>query len=493
MSKVLEKPISNKEVLPLELYDMEPFDVSKWLSQRVGESEDLLRVSNFARKKSFKQICTIIRNELRDIINDSDEQSGNNELLQRQHDAVIGKPEAMAYFIDKINEVLRKQNITSNEYPSFYDSLADAIFHEVWGLSILTKWEKYPKSEAAVIRGTELWIDINGKFLKQHEEFEDEFQVERIKRAFTMRSEDSVINKQNPELEVEKEDGSRITMIQNPRSRENYIMLRRFVVQNLSLYEQARLETIPERDVPIYQALSRTMPNTIFAGRVRSAKSTFMKSMIRERDPDYVIAVLEKHFELHMKEHMPDRLIFEVQAKEGDLHAAVPRLLRMEHDFIVVGEIRSLEMEGFMMAAERGERGAMSTYHLTDVHNVVPQLARHLLDEFPNRTPAIEIERVARNLDLIITMSTDRDRRKKRVIGVTEVCWDEEKRNYYITELIRFSKVTKKYYYSSNISKRLYGLMMEENQSEATKLLSLLKEREKESPMSDYHQLNHED
>ncbi|WP_209124353.1 ATPase, T2SS/T4P/T4SS family [Alkalihalobacillus sp. BA299] len=495
MSRVLEKSHPLQEQLENTLLDdfNNPFDAAKWLSEKVGESEETLRVSNFARKKSFKQICTVIRNELRDIIDDSQEQSGNNELLERQHDAVIGKLDAMGYFVDKIKEVLRKQNITSNEYPSFYDSLADAVFHEVWGLSILTKWEKYPNSEAAVIRGTELWIDIDGKFVKQQEEFEDERHVDRIKRAFTMRSEDSVINKQNPELEVEKEDGSRITMIQNPRSRENYIMLRRFVVKNLSLYEQARLNTIPERDVPIYQALSRTMPNTIIAGRVRSAKSTFMKSMIRERDPSYVIASMEKHFELHLKEHMPDRLIFEVQAKEGDLHTAVPRLLRMEHDFIVVGEIRSLEMEGFMQAAERGERGSYSTYHLTDVNNVVPQLTRHLLDEFPNRTPEIEIERVARNLDIIITMSTERDRRKKRVIGVTEVCWDEEKRKPYVTDLIRYSKITQKYYYSSNLSNRLYGLMMEENLDEAKKLMSLLKERERESSMSNYHQLNKEE
>lgn len=484
MSKVIDVPNRESEI-PSE--NEKAFDVSEWLSKQIGATNEKLMISDFSIKKSFTHICKVIRNELREFIDDSQEQSGNNELLERQHDAVIGKPGAMAYFIDKINEVLRKQNITTNEYPSFYDSLAEAVFHEVWGLSILTKWEKHPNSEAAVIRGTELWIDIEGQFVKQPEQFQSERHVERIKRAFTMRSEHAVINKQTPELEVEKEDGSRITMIQSPRSRENYIMLRRFVVQNLSLYEQARLGTIPEEDVPIYQALSKTMPNIIVAGRVRSAKSTFMKSMIRERDPSYVIACMEKHFELRLKEHMPDRLIFEVQAKEGDLHTAIPRLLRMEHDFIVVGEIRSLEMEGYMMAAERGERGSFSTYHLTDVHNVVPQLARHLLDEFPNRTPEIEIERVARNLDIIITMSTDRDRRKKRVIGVTEVCWDEENRKYYVHDIIRYSKIDKKYFYSSKISSRLLNLMREENLDEAEKLVALLKKREEQSPLNQMH------
>lgn len=488
MTNALKLP----DLSPIEKDTVEPWDVSSWLGEKVGQSEETLNVTSYARKKSFKNICTIIRNELRDLIDDSEEQSGNNELLERQHDAVIGKEDAMGYFIDKIEEVLRRQNITSNDFPTFYDSLAQAVFHEVWGLSILTKWEKYPNSEACVIRGTQLWIDIEGQFVKQPEEFEDENQVERIKRAFTMRSENALINKQNPELEVERETGDRITMIQNPRSRDNYIMLRRFIIKNLSLYEQARLGTILEKDVPIFRALARTMPNTIIAGRVRSAKSTFMKSMIRERDPKYVIACMEKHFELHLKETMPDRLIFEVQAKEGDLHTAVPRLLRMEHDYIVVGEIRSLEMEGFAQAMERGERGGLSTYHLTDVNNVVPQLARHLLDEFPNRTPDIEVERIARNLDIVITMSTDRDRRKKRVMSVTEIRWDEKTRKYSTRDLIRYSKVTKKYYYSADITDRLYGLLLEEDAEEAQKLKELLKQREKESPMSEYDQIANE-
>src|SRR5690606_12657968 len=241
---------------------------------------------------------------------------------------------------------------------------------------------------------------VEGQFVKQNEAFENEEAVERIKRAFTMRVKDAVINEQTPELEIEREDGSRITMIQKPRSKENYVMFRRFIVKNMSLEEQANRGTILHDDIPFFRSLSRVMCNTIFAGRVRSAKSTFMKTMLKERDPSYVAAVMEKHFELDLTKQFKDRLIFEVQAKEGDLHHAMPRLLRMEHDYIVVGEIRSLETEGYLQACERGERGAVSTYHLTQVENVVPQITRHILDEFPNRNFENELERVARNIDI---------------------------------------------------------------------------------------------
>lgn len=480
-----------------------PFSSSEWLSETVAQKGLKVQyITTFARRRSFKDICQKVREHLNDIIVDGsvdfkkeknsdleEEYSNENIWLERQHQAVIGDQQAMSYFITKINEVLQKENITTNEFPHFYDSLAEAIFHEVWGVSILHKWDKMLTSEAAVIRGTQLWLDINGQFVKQNEEFENDEAVERIKRAFTMRVKDAVINEQTPELEIEREDGSRITMIQKPRGKENYVMFRRFVVKNMSLEEQANRGTILVEDIPFFRALSRVMANTIFAGRVRSAKSTFMKSMLKERDSSYVAAVMEKHFELDLSKQYKDRLIFEVQAKEGDLHHAMPRLLRMEHDYIVVGEIRSLETEGYLQACERGERGAFSTYHLTQVENVAPQITRHILDEFPNRNFDNELERVARNIDIIVTMSADRDRRRKRVIGVTEIIWEEETRTHRTQDLVRYSPVTDKYYYSSNVTKGLLTLMASESLEDTKILIRHLKQREKISSMSEYEKI----
>ncbi|MGE6755943.1 ATPase, T2SS/T4P/T4SS family [Rossellomorea sp. NPDC071047] len=470
----------------------QPFDPAQFVGAVIEEKglNTKAEITTYARKKSFQQICSVVRKELSDMIDtDKDESKSNLSNLEQQYKAVIGDKQAMHRFVQQITEVLRKNNITSQDYPSFYDSLSEAIFHEIWGVGILHKWETFPDSEAAVIRGTELWIDIEGTFVKQDEAFENEEAVERVKRAFTLRTKDAIINEQNPELEVEREDGSRITMIQKPRSRDNYIMFRRFTVQDLSLEEQAKRETIPERDVALYRALSRVMANIVFAGRVRSAKTTFMKSMIRERNPKYVAAVMEKHFELRLSDHFKDRLTFEIQAKEGDLHKAMPRLLRMEHDYIIVGEIRSIETEGYLQSAERGERGNFTTYHLTNVEHIVEQIARHILDEFPTRNIDNEIGRVARDIDIIVVLKSDRDRRKKRVIGVTEILWDEEKREHSTQDLIKFSPVTEKYYYSSKISKELLLKMAEESYDDAKTLIQMLMVREKESPMADYEQL----
>lgn len=477
----------NKNLLhDTQQIEEEQYDVGKWLTNRIqdiGGEAPRAKSSKEKKKEEFKSLCQKVKTQM--DVNNTSTGEGSSEWLDRVHKAVIGDKNEMAYFINKINEVLHASNLSVSEYPYFYDSLAEAIFHEVWGISVLQKWEKYPESEAAAIRGTELWIDVDGVFVLQDERFASDDVVEHIKRTFTIRSSDSIINKETPELEIEREDGSRITMIQQPRSRENYVMFRRFVVKEVSLEKQAELGTIDEKDIEIFQALSRTMPNIIIAGRVRSAKSTLLKTMVKQRDPKYVIASMEKHFELQLSQSLPN-LVWEVQAKEGDLHTALLRLLRMEHDFIVVGEIRSLETEAYLQACERGERGAISTYHLTDKDSIVPQITRHLLDEFPNRVFANELERVARNLDLVITTTAERDRRKKRILSVTEIIWNEETKQDETNDLIRYSYSTGKYYYNSKISTRLLLLMAEENLLETKKLVRLLKEREKESSMKDY-------
>jgi pilus assembly protein CpaF len=81
-------------------------------------------------------------------------------------------------------------------------------------------------------------------------------------------------------------------------------------------------------------------------------------------------------------------------------------------------------------------------------------------------------------------MAADRDRRRKRVLGVTEIIWDSNERCHYTRDLVRYSPLNGKYYYSSRISKRLLKLMAEEDLEETKTLVSLLRERELQSPMS---------
>jgi pilus assembly protein CpaF len=464
----------------------EPFNIQSYLQHDELKARTLEPGLIEKRNISmFHELCDRIKVALQDVINIDEnlEKHSNSEWLDRQHNAVIGHEPSVQYFIEEIQKVLRDRNITFKDYPRHYGSLGEAIFHEVWGLSVLSKWENYPDSEAALIEDINLWIDFGDGLELQEERFSSIDTVKRVKRAFINRRKDSVVK--DGMLEIEREDGSRITIVQPPTSREEYIMFRRFTIDTFTLEEQMTRETIPIEDIPIYKALARTLPNMIIAGPVRSAKSTFLKTLVGERPKRLVHAVLEKAFELAFAKHFPGRLFYELRAKEGDLEKVFPTLLRMEHNSVIIGEIRSIEIEAFLEATERGERGALSTYHLTDVTRVVRQLTNHVLDVFPTRKYDVELERVATALDIIITMGTDHDRARKRVTGVAEVIWDDKTNTHHVQELIKYSELTKKYYYHNKISNRLLLLMAKQDIQETKTLIKTLKARHKISPLED--------
>lgn len=483
--KILREAGINSESVKFSLQDyIQEVRKAKNIDQKVERRVSIYETDEFVE---FKNLQEKVKDLMADeMVKKGTETEGKNsvDVIDRVHDAVIGKPEAVQHMRSRIGETIRRNNLNKTTYPSIFPDLETAIFHMSWGVGILYKWDTMPESEACAIKGRELWIDEgNGKFVRQVERFDSDAEVDRVRTSFLARSKGIVVNEKNPTGEVEREDGTRITMSIPPRSKERYIVFRRFTVKETSLETQASLSTIPKEDVPLFRALSLTMPNIIFAGRVRSAKTTFMKAMIAERPDDMIIGSLEKHFELSLKDSFPNRLVYEFEATEGDLESTIPTLLRMEHDYLVIGEIRSLETEAYLMATERGERGAMSTYHLTEVENVPEQITRHLLDAFPNRAFEHELARVGQNIDLIITMNAERDRKTKRMTGVTELVWNEEAKRVEINPLITWSELDKKYYYSSKISNGLLLKLAKENMDETKKLINLLKEREKVSPM----------
>ncbi|MED1461647.1 ATPase, T2SS/T4P/T4SS family [Bacillus safensis] len=470
----------------MEHMSVEEIEKSLGIQVEYNPSSFSSKTANEAPKQKdwFSDTCKKVRDDLTGQEAQEKNKAIDNDKI---HQAVIGDPKAIEFFRSKITGSLRKLNIDEKKikYHTFYESLSDAIFHTVWGVSLLKKWEQYPDSEAAAIRGTELWIDIDGQLVRQEERFESEDEVLRVRRTFVNRSEDSLINSKNPELEIEREDGTRISMTQSPRSKDLYIVFRRFPIKSATLETQAKLGTIPQEDVEIYTLFSQLMCNIILGGPVRSAKTSFLRALIGARSDHLVAAVMEKHFELNLKELFPKRLIWEIQSKDGDLHKSFPKLLRMDHDYVVVGEIRGPEGEAWLQSTERGERGGLSTYHLTYEENVVAQVTNHILTDFPNRNYNAEFARAAKNIELIFTFKRDHeDKRRKFLTGVTEVVWNEDTKEVIYNPIIKRSRVNGEYYYNFQISEKLVIEMLDVDKEKTKRLINLLKERAKSHPMS---------
>lgn len=452
------------------------FDFSEWLSENPEFNPNYKQQES---NTSFKALSQMVRAHFESYFDriEVDEISH----LEKQHRAIIGDDEARQYFISEIREWLREKGIFIREFP-YGETLEEALFQDIFGWGPLTPFFSND-SQTAIVSDTEVWFDIDGVPVKQPG-FENIERVNELIRALLMRKPESKINEQMPELELEMHDGTRVAMVIPPRGRHIYIEFRKFIVKNFSLEKHASLGTIDPDDIPMHEALARTLPNTIFAGPVRSGKTTMLKTYYALRDPKLVAAVTEQHFEVQLKRDFPDRLVFEFQANERQLEQVTRRVLRFYHDFILVPEVRSIEAEAALMSCEKGARGMMMSYHNTYVQNIPEELARFVLNSFPNRNFENEVLRVGKNIDIVITMEPHTNKKFKRVTSISEIQYHPEQRKVTANLLAKWDREKDCWYYHNGLSNWLILEMYKANSDETKKLIEFLNARSSVRPIN---------
>lgn len=413
---------------------------------------------------------------------DSNDTEKTQERLRMQHEAITGVPKAISFYKNEITDFLRKENLLKSPFPSYYHSLTDAIYHDLYGLGPLVTWYDYPNSQAAHIMGTSIFFEIGSRLIKQPIEFEDIDRVKELVRALVLKDSQAQINEFNPKLEISMEDGSRVTMFVPPLSRVISITFRRFVVSKLSFEDQAMKGTIDKRAVNFFKALSIIRPNCGITGPVKSGKSTFLNTIYGERHHDQKVVCVEKHPELALGLHYPGRPLDELIATEQQLLNLFPSILRTDFIYLIVGELRSVEAELCMLGAERGSMGLLFTFHNTFPVNIPGQIARLILDIFPNRKYESELVRAADNINIIITMDQMEDKSKK-VTGVLEVRLDPISLLVSVHDIVRYDDAADTWQYKFDVSDKLLK-RLRKNDSKWTEIfVNELKNLEALSPI----------
>ncbi|KNZ70337.1 type II secretion system protein E [Thermincola ferriacetica] len=417
-----------------------------------------------------------------DSMFDTNDTRKSQEWLDYQHNAIIGVPRAVRFFKDEITEYLRRHNLLNAGYPKHYHSLTHAVYHELYGLGPLAVWYDHPSSQAAHIIGTKIYFETGGRLVRQPVEFSSIDRVYELVRSLVLKDPRTQINEYNPHVEIDMVDGTRVTMFIPPLSRQVSITFRRFVVDRYTLEDQAALGTIPAEAVPFFRALARTRPNTLIVGPVKSGKSTMLKTFYIEREHDQKVVCVEKHSELKLSECCPDRPLDELVATEAELLRLFPAILRTDFVYLIVGELRSVEAELSMQGCERGSTGLLCTYHTKHPHNIPGQLARLILDSFPNRRYEAELIRAADNIDIVVVMDQLPDK-SKRVESVVELRLDPVTLQVSTHEIMRYDGQDKTWRYRFDLSDRLLAVLRKNDPRWAAELVKSLKALEQQSPI----------
>ena len=457
------------------------FDINNYLEEHrvIDDKEE----KSIAISTTFTDVVEMVKNHFANIYSEEDVPS--TEKVKRQsleHKAILGEEEAEKILTEEVQTFLRENNLLGVKFPGVFETIQQAIYHELYRFGVFYKWKKFIDSPSAMIQGKEIWFKINGEFVKQEEELRDDAHISEIIRIFQVGSKRLKLNESNPQAEIETKDGLRIKIMIPPAALIPTIVFRRFVVKVFSFNEQANRQTIPFEDVPFFNNISNLYLNTIIAGEVESGKSTMLKTFYGARDPKKVAILIETSPETFLKRDFPDRLVHDFYTVHGDIKQVIADALRIDHDYLIVQEVRGLEAEGAIGGTERGTRGLLMTYHITDPGNTPIQLAQHIVDEFPNRRQVNEIRRIAKTLDIGITMATMKGN-KKKLTSLYEICFDTNEDKAWINYLIVYNQRTGQWEYNSSVSEQLIFRMKKYNEELANEVLEHLKNRELKFPM----------
>ncbi|MBR0113813.1 MAG: hypothetical protein IJM11_01375, partial [Firmicutes bacterium] len=92
--------------------------------------------------------------------------------LAREKGAIMGIERDAEDLRERIRMILTRENLLAEPYPSYYPSLTDALFSDLYGLSGIAPWafgwtEEYRRSSSAKLIGDRLYCLIDGKTVLQ--------------------------------------------------------------------------------------------------------------------------------------------------------------------------------------------------------------------------------------------------------------------------------------------------------------------------------------
>lgn len=364
-----------------------------------------------------------------------------SETLNR---AVLGysqeREQVLAVITDRLIR-LRIHGTANVQHP--YQTLAEALFAEVIGLSVLelVLSDKEGLEEIQVV-GERIFVVKNGVTIPSPYRFENIREVERIQQNLVLYNNDR-INPRKRWAEVMLRDGSRVTMTgfgftANPTLTIRFYTVRSFSLETLS---NPAYRTMNERIRQLLRALLAARFNLVIIGPTNSGKTNLMKALIAELPDEERIITIEGRFEMMLGRDFPSKNVVEYMTDEEDAYhrsdQAFKLALRQSPQRIIHAEIRDLDANIYVRACTRGHSGSMTTVHanrLEDVPEAITDMC--MLDG-----RGMNAERLTKRITQYVTeigieMSYLRGRRVISRIG--ELCWEDGQA--YVRDWVRFDE-----------------------------------------------------
>ncbi len=226
-----------------------------------------------------------------------------------------------------------------------------------------------------------------------------------------------------PILDLQLPDGSRLAAAAWVTKRP-YLTIRRHLLVDADQTELVRRSMYDRGLQSLFRSLVKAHKNVLVAGGQGVGKTTLLRALAHEFDPDDRVIVLEQEPELHL-DSMPGRhnqvLVFmeRLANTEGvgaislaDLGRAIKRFTPQR---IIVGEVRGPEVIDMLESMTQGISGSMCTIHADSSLSVFPRLPVYARAGGRDWTTSDVLQLAALALDVIVFLG--RDRAGNRVVS----------------------------------------------------------------------------
>ncbi|TDC79744.1 CpaF family protein [Actinomadura sp. 7K507] len=208
-----------------------------------------------------------------------------------------------------------------------------------------------------------------------------------------------------------------------------HVSIRKQRLMDVTLDKLVGRGTIDETLHAFLAAAVRARLDILVTGGVAAGKTTFLRALCSEFDPEERIVTLESERELYLDrlDRHDDVVSFEAREanQEGigaiTLVDLVPQVLRMNPDRILVGEVRHAEMLALLQAIDNGLEGSLTTLHANSGAEVFGRILTLCAYAERHPEPADVFRLVGRAVDLVVHLRRDPRTGHRYVSEIVEV------------------------------------------------------------------------
>ncbi len=423
----------------------EEFILEHFLDSNIARSE----IKVVSKEEKFEDICNIVSYEF-DKDWENTEEKGKSIKLEREKKAIMGHPTEVKYYKDKIKEILRTKRLLSSEFPPWYENICEAIFAELYGLSGLAPWvydttEEYKNSSSAKLIGENLYCLIDGKSQLQPQKIPKK-RREQLKRALLLATPYERL--EYGFHEVYLHNGIRITIYSGEKVKhdQDIMVFRKYLIKKYTLEEFVKMGTIPYEAISLFKCMISIGYNVIFAGQVRSGKTTFLQTWQRYEDSSLEGLAIATDNETQWNKIMPDAPIMQLVVDNESLDGIVKSLMRGDNDYIIMEEMR--DASAFNLALEIASTGTQrckGTIHDNDGLNIPYKMATKIHGKYGGDLNSI-IAQIFKKINFVFEFTQDNENKSKKILnGIVEYMYDYSQNRVYVRRICKYDKKEEKW------------------------------------------------